>query len=55
MEPLAGVWVQRAGIPAADAKRALARLQVSSKLPEPLRTAHLIAGGVATGASRHRA
>jgi hypothetical protein len=55
MEPMAGVWVQRAGISAADAERALRRLQVTGKLPEPLRTAHLIAGGVATGASRHRA
>jgi len=24
-------------------------------MPEPLRTAHLIAGGIATGESRHRA
>jgi hypothetical protein len=55
MEPVAGVWVQRAGISAADAERAVRRLQVTSKLPEPLRTAHLLAGGVATGASRHRA
>jgi len=55
MEALAGVWVQRAGIAAADAERVLRRLQLTGKLPEPLRTAHLIAGGVVTGASRHRA
>jgi hypothetical protein len=30
-------------------------LQQNSQLPEPLRVAHMIAGGVTTGESRHRA
>jgi len=30
-------------------------LAVHGKLPEPLRSAHIIAGGIATGESRHRA
>jgi endonuclease V-like protein UPF0215 family len=55
MEPVAGVYVQRAGISLADAGAVIRRLAVHSSLPEPLRTAHLIAGGLATGQSRGRA
>jgi endonuclease V-like protein UPF0215 family len=55
MEAVAGLYVQRAGISLDDAARALRRLAMSGKLPEPLRTAHLVAGGIATGESRHRA
>ena len=55
MEPVAGVHVQRRGISLADTETLLTRLQLHGKLPEPLRVAHLIAGGVTTGESRHRA
>jgi endonuclease V-like protein UPF0215 family len=55
MEPIAGLYVQCAGIRLEDAARVLRRLAISAKLPEPLRTAHLVAGGIATGESRHRA
>jgi hypothetical protein len=55
MEPLAGVWVQRAGIGAGDAEAALRRWQWHGAIPEPLRAAHLIAGGVGDGHSRGRA
>ena len=55
MEPCAGVYVQRVGIAAAPAAALIRRFAVHSKLPEPLRTAHLIAGGITLGASRHRA
>ena len=55
MEPVAGVYVQRRGLSLAEAAQLLARLQLHSRLPEPLRVAHLIAGGVTTGESRHRA
>lgn len=48
------VYVQRAGLSLAEAERALAGFAVSSSVPEPLRTAHLIAGGVTQGESRHR-
>ena len=54
MEKLAGVWVQRAGMTPAEAERLLARTQCHGKLPEPLRVAHMIAGGLAQGESRHR-
>jgi hypothetical protein len=43
------------GITPENAARLLAGLQQNSQLPEPLRVAHMIAGGVTTGESRHRA
>ncbi|AHE99715.1 endonuclease dU [Thioalkalivibrio paradoxus] len=54
MEPIAGVQVQRQGLDPEDARMLVEALQIHGKLPEPLRTAHLIAGGIATGESRHR-
>jgi uncharacterized protein len=54
MEPLAGVYVQRVGITSADAAEVIRRTAVHGRIPEPLRTAHLIAGGIATGESRGR-
>ena len=55
METMAALYVQRCGITAENAARLLASLQQNSQLPEPLRAAHMIAGGVTTGESRHRA
>ena len=55
MEPTAGVMVQRAGISLEDAGGVIQRLAVNGSIPEPLRMAHLIAGGVTTGQSRGRA
>jgi len=55
MEAVAGVFVQRAGITLAETETLLKRLAINSTLPEPLRTAHLIAGGIVDGESRHRA
>ena len=54
MQPVAGVYVQCAGISTEKAGLLIRRFVVHSRLPEPLRTAHLIAGGVTTGESRHR-
>ena len=54
MEPMAGLYVQRCGITPENAARLLASLQQNSQLPEPLRVAHMIAGGVTMGESRHR-
>jgi len=54
MEEADGLYVQRAGI-AADATRKLLRgLCINGVLPEPLRVAHLIAGGVSRGQSSGR-
>ena len=55
MEPVAGVYVQRAGISLENTGRLIERFAVHSTLPEPLRTAHIIAGGITLGESRHRA
>jgi endonuclease V-like protein UPF0215 family len=55
MERCAGVYVQRAGIALDDTAGLVRRFARNGRLPEPLRTAHLIAGGVAVGESRHRA
>jgi endonuclease V-like protein UPF0215 family len=54
MEPVAGVFVQRLGLDLDEASEVIGRLAVHANLPEPLRTAHLIAGGIATGQSRGR-
>lgn len=55
MEGVAGVYVQRAGLSLAEAEALIRRFAVMGKLPEPLRVAHLIAGGVTRGESRGRA
>jgi len=55
MEPAAGVWVQRAGLSRSEARSLVERFALNGRLPEPLRAAHLIAGGVVAGESRHRA
>jgi endonuclease V-like protein UPF0215 family len=55
MEPLAGVYVQRAGLTPTEAAELLAATTLHGNLPEPLRLAHLIAGGIVTGQSRGRA
>ena len=55
MEALGDVHVQRAGLTVAEARALLAATTLHGKLPEPLRLAHLIAGGVVTGVSRGRA
>lgn len=54
-EPACGLYVQRAGITLEDACRAIARHATNGRLPEPLRVAHLIAGALVHGESRHRA
>lgn len=54
-EPLRGVFVQRVGMTRAEAERVLARTTVHGNIPEPLRLAHIIAGGMTTGKSRGRA
>lgn len=55
MEPVGGLWVQRAGLGLRQSAALLQRHARHGQLPEPLRTAHLIAGGVTEGESRHRA
>ena len=54
MEAIAGVFVQRVGIPPESAEVVIRRFAIHSSIPEPLRTAHLIAGAIATGQSGGR-
>ena len=55
MEPCGGVFVQRAGLSLAEAHATVLRHSREGNVPEPLRVAHLIAGGVTDGESRGRA
>jgi len=55
MEPVGGVWVQRVGIGREETEALLRVTTLHGNLPEPLRLAHLIAGGATTGTSRGRA
>lgn len=51
MEPCGGVYVQRSGLSLGEAEIALQALTAEGRLPEPLRAAHLIAGGIGRGNS----
>ena len=55
MEPVGGVWVQRGGLSLDEAAALLAATTTQGRVPEPLRVAHLVAGGVGRGESRGRA
>ncbi len=51
LDQIGGLWVQCAGISPVDAAAVLRQHARHGILPEPLRTAHLIAGGVIRGES----
>ena len=55
MEAVAGLYVQRVGLSIGQAGALIERTAVHGNIPEPVRTAHLIAGGITTGESRGRA
>ena len=55
MEPVAGVYVQRAGLTLREATKVIEQFAIIGRIPEPLRAAHLIASGVGEGQSRGRA
>ncbi len=48
------LWVQRVGLSLADARELVRGATLHGNVPEPLRLAHLIAGGIVTGKSRGR-
>src|SRR5687768_2550750 len=52
MEALGRVFVQRVGLSLHAAEQLVARTTLHGNMPEPLRLAHLIAGGLTTGRSR---
>lgn len=51
MEACNGVYVQRAGLTLTEAEQTLQTQCQTGRIPEPLRTAHLIASGLARGHS----
>jgi endonuclease V-like protein UPF0215 family len=54
MEAVAGVYVQRVGLSLPETERMISALAVNSLIPEPLRTAHLIAAGLSELSSHKR-
>jgi endonuclease V-like protein UPF0215 family len=54
MEPYGEIWAQRIGIDERETEDVLDRFSIHSNVPEPLRTAHIIAGGMVNGESRGR-
>jgi endonuclease V-like protein UPF0215 family len=49
------LWIQRVGLSLDHARKLVADTTLHGNIPEPLRVAHLIAGGITTGKSRGRA
>lgn len=49
------VWIQRVGLSLDKARSLIEDTTLHGNIPEPLRVAHLIAGGITTGKSRGRA
>lgn len=54
LEKLGALWIQRVGLTPTEAADLLAATTSHGNIPEPLRLAHIIAGGVERGASRGR-
>lgn len=56
-QPVSGqrLWIQRAGLSLEQARDLVIATTLHGNIPEPLRLAHLIAGGIAAGKSRGRA
>jgi len=55
VEKVGGIYIQRKGIALKKAKEILDLTCTRSLIPEPIRIAHLIAGGVVTGESKGKA
>ena len=54
MEPIDRVFVQRVGVSPGQAADTISRFSIHSHIPEPVRTAHLIAGAMVHGVSKGR-
>lgn len=52
MEPLRDVFVQRVDLTSEEAACIIDHFSINSQIPEPIRTAHLVAGAIAEGQSR---
>lgn len=54
MERCDSCYIQRAGLDFEEARAVVKRFSLYGNIPEPLRTAHLIAGAIGSGISRGR-
>lgn len=54
VEPMSGIYVQRAGLDVEEAQALLELSCTRAKIPEPLRAAHIIAGALVTGEGGRR-
>lgn len=54
IEACAGLWVHRAGLTLEEGREVIQRTTLHGAIPEPLRLAHIIAGGTTRGISRGR-
>jgi len=54
MEPIHNAWVQRIDLSLDEAADVIGRFAIHGSIPEPLRIAHLVAGGIGSGESRGR-
>ncbi len=54
MEPCESCFVQRVGLGREEAREVINFFCINGNIPEPLRTAHLIAGAIGTGHSKGR-
>jgi len=52
MEPVEKIFIQRVGLTMDQAAQTIRHFTIHSHIPEPIRTAHLIAGAIADGQSR---
>jgi len=52
MEPINRIFAQRVGISREETADVISRFSLNSRIPEPIRVAHLIAGALVTGQSR---
>ena len=55
MEPVKNIFVQRLGLSVKQAAKVVEKFTIYGNIPEPLRTAHLIAGALSNNQSRKRA
>jgi uncharacterized protein len=55
IEACGKLWVHRAGLSLEEGRELIARTTLHGAIPEPLRLAHIIAGGTTRGVSRGRA
>jgi len=55
VEKISNIYIQRKGITLEKAKQILKLTCTRSLIPEPIRVAHLIAGGIVTGESKGKA